>query len=115
MAASSIGARLHEERLGQLKELASISAETKIALSILKAIENDDFPAMPGGAYRRSFLRQYARALGVDEAAILDGYGRQFQEPELPLPRPPRRKSRVRVYLSEAGCLLLAASALIGF
>ena len=53
--------------------LSEISATTKIRASYLEAIENGDFGELPGGLYTKSYIRQYAKAIDLDEAAILQG------------------------------------------
>jgi cytoskeleton protein RodZ len=110
---TSIGATLHAERLRLGKDLAKIAAETKICATILEALENDRFDSLPGGAYRRSFLRQYARALGVNEEETLAAFRQQYQETPVALPAPP--KPRPIPYVRGAASLLLAASAIAGF
>ncbi len=47
--------------------LEEISSATKIALRFLDAIEREDFSKLPGGIFSRSFIRSYARYLGLDE------------------------------------------------
>ncbi|MDE3196195.1 MAG: helix-turn-helix domain-containing protein [Acidobacteriota bacterium] len=54
--------------------LESISAETKLSVSHLAAIENGNFQRLPGGIYNTSYIRQYARAIGFDEANLLSFY-----------------------------------------
>jgi|SRR5215469_12572672 len=54
--------------------LAQIAESTKISLRSLEAIERGDFKKLPGGIYDTSYIRQYARAIDYDEAAILSYY-----------------------------------------
>ena len=54
--------------------LTQIAAETKIGVSKLKAIEAGDYRQLPGGIYNISYIRQYARFIGIDEDAILADY-----------------------------------------
>ena len=54
--------------------LDEIATETKLKLPTLRAIETGDFRALPGGLYNVSFIRQYARAIGVDEAPLVQSY-----------------------------------------
>ncbi|MGC9972560.1 MAG: RodZ domain-containing protein [Bryobacteraceae bacterium] len=65
---NSIGERLRQERLRQDFNLQQIAELTKINLVFLEAIEADDLEKLPGIFFTRSFVRQYARALGLDEA-----------------------------------------------
>jgi cytoskeleton protein RodZ len=71
---SSIGERLREERLRRSWSLDRISEQTRINSRFLEALEADELDKLPGSFFARSFVRQYAKALGLDE--------RQF-EPEL--------------------------------
>jgi cytoskeleton protein RodZ len=65
---NSIGERLRQERLRQGFDLQQIAELTKINVVFLEAIEGDDLERLPGIFFTRSFVRQYARALGLDEA-----------------------------------------------
>jgi len=51
--------------------LEEISFATKISLRFLEAIEREDFSKLPGGIFSRSFIRTYARYLGLDEERIV--------------------------------------------
>ena len=64
---NSIGERLRQERLRQGFDLSQISDLTKISFVMLEAIEADDLESLPGSFFTRSFVRQYAQALGLDE------------------------------------------------
>ena len=59
--------------------LEDIGQSTRIALHFLKSIEAEDFGALPGGVYNTSYLRQYARAIGYDESALLAHYRSQVE------------------------------------
>jgi cytoskeletal protein RodZ len=54
--------------------LEQIAQSTKIGVRLLEAIERGDFRKLPGGIYSTSYIRQYARAIEYDEAAILELY-----------------------------------------
>lgn len=112
MAATTIGTVLRAERLRQCQQLNAIAAETKIRRQILEALEDDQFDQIPGGAYRRSFLRQYARALGLNEDEAVASFLQQYEEPPLPLPVPP--KTKPIGYLPGLVCLVLAAAGFAG-
>ena len=51
--------------------LEEISSATKISLRLLEAIEREDFSKLPGGIFSRSFIRTYARYLGLDEERVV--------------------------------------------
>jgi cytoskeleton protein RodZ len=66
----SIGERLRQERLRRGFDLQQIAEFTKINIVMLEAIEADDLESLPGIFFTRSFVRQYARALDLDEAGF---------------------------------------------
>ena len=65
-----VGETLRRERLKRNIELEKISNELKISTRLLQAIENDQYDKLPGGVIAKSFVRQYARLLGLDEEAL---------------------------------------------
>ena len=67
---SSVGETLRRERLRKDLSLEQISHETKISARLLDAIENEQFDLLPGGVFAKSFVRQYARTLGLDEEEL---------------------------------------------
>jgi cytoskeletal protein RodZ len=70
MVMSSVGETLRRERLRKELGLEQISRETKISARLLEAIEKDRFDLLPGGVFAKSFVRQYARFLGLDEEEL---------------------------------------------
>jgi len=54
--------------------LEEISNDTKLKIRTLRAIEAGNFDELPGGIYNISYIRQYARAIGVDEAGLVQFY-----------------------------------------
>jgi cytoskeleton protein RodZ len=54
--------------------LHQIAAATKISVRSLQAIEEGDFRKLPGGIYNTSYIRQYARAIDVDECELIALY-----------------------------------------
>lgn len=65
--------------------LKQISETTKIGLWHLKAIEQGDFKKLPGGIYNISYIRQYARAISLDDCELLAYYHCHIR-PDLPEP-----------------------------
>jgi len=51
--------------------LEEISAATRISIRFLEAIEGEELSKLPGGIFTRSFVRTYARYLGLDEERVL--------------------------------------------
>jgi cytoskeleton protein RodZ len=64
---ASIGETLRRERQRRNLELDQVSRELKISPRLLEAIEEENFDRLPGGVFAKSFVRQYARMLGLDE------------------------------------------------
>ena len=91
-----VGETLRRERLKRNLDLEEISRELKISARFLKAIEDDQYDKLPGGVFAKSFVRQYARLLGLDEEQIAG----QVQQSIAPLPEfaqlPDTRKARRR-------------------
>jgi len=85
---ASIGEVIRSERLRQGRGIAEIAKATKIRPDLLEAIEAGHFDELPAGAYRRSFLRQYAHALGLDEDATIASFHEEYQDPPVELPAP---------------------------
>src|ERR1039458_853562 len=67
----AFGENLRREREMRGVSLEEISSATKISLRFLEAIEREDFSKLPGGIFSRSFIRTYARYLGLDEERVV--------------------------------------------
>lgn len=65
--AASLGSLLRAAREERGLTIDRISEVTKIGKRFLEAIESDDFERLPGGIFDRSFIRAFAREVGVDE------------------------------------------------
>jgi len=70
----AFGENLRREREMRGVSLEEIAASTKISRRFLEAIEQDDFAKLPGGIFGRSFVRTYARYLGLDEERVMAEY-----------------------------------------
>ena len=81
-----VGETLRRARLKRNLELQAISEELKISKRFLQAIEDNQWDKLPGGVFAKSFVRQYARLLGLDEEAIA-GEVQQFLGPEPEIPQ----------------------------
>lgn len=97
---ASVGETLRRARLKRNIELNRVADELKISATMLKAIEEEHFEKLPGGVFARSFVRQYARFLEVDEGEIASELNKVLEPPlaaqeaapivpaaEIPLPR----------------------------
>src|ERR1017187_235586 len=54
--------------------LHQIAEATKIGVRYLEAIESGQFDKLPGGFYNVSYIRQYARAIEINEGELLERY-----------------------------------------
>jgi cytoskeleton protein RodZ len=109
------GEHLRREREMRGVSLEEISAASKISIRFLQAIENEELAKLPGGIFTRSFVRTYARYLGLDEERVLaDCQLTDQQKPEVDirhitanraLPHGPASRTRI-IALLMAGVLL---------
>ena len=83
---TSFGEALRRERLKRNLGLEQISSELKISSRLLEAIEGEQFDRLPGGVFAKSFVRQYARLLGLDEEELV-GQVQQALEPSPGVPQ----------------------------
>ena len=67
---TQVGETLRRERIKRNLDFEQISRELKISARFLEAIENDQYEKLPGGVFAKSFVRQYARLLGLDEEEL---------------------------------------------
>lgn len=80
------GERLREAREAQGLSLAEIAARTRVPVRQLEAIEVSNFALLPSITYSVGFAKAYARAVGVDEAAV----GREVRGHSAQAPAPRR-------------------------
>lgn len=112
---TSIGAALHSERLRRGLRLEQVAAETKIRVHLLEAMEFDHFDLLPRGLLARSFLRQYAHTLGLNEDEIIASFNQQCDGFPDPLPEPPQEDCSWRLpHASEVLWVLAAVFACAG-
>jgi len=127
---TSLGEKLRRERQQTRISLEEISARTKIGVRMLEAIETEQFEKLPGGVFRKSFVLQYAKALGLDPAVIEEDlkHHSQFDEqPSIPGQETPRLGSdmgSIQPYLPRRdwaellggsfGALLAAVAVILG-
>jgi hypothetical protein len=60
--------------------LSSISQNTRIAEYYLEYIEAERFDSLPPPIYLRSYIRQYAAAIGVDEDRAVEGFLARYND-----------------------------------
>ena len=77
----SFGARLRYERERRQIALKSIAESTKIGLSLLEGLERDDVARWPSGIFRKSFVRSYAEAIGLEPDTIVREFVERYPDP----------------------------------
>jgi cytoskeleton protein RodZ len=78
--ANTIGEQLRLAREERGMGLREISDHTRISMRYLEAIESDDYRRLPGGIFNRSFVKAYARCVGVDEKKAVEDYLKLMRE-----------------------------------
>jgi cytoskeleton protein RodZ len=106
-----IGATLREARMRERIDISEIEAQTKIRAKYLRALENEEWDLLPGSTYVKTFLREYANALGLDGRLLVEEYKLNHERPselELQPISPSRSRDRDRVgrprSSSSSGC-----------
>lgn len=92
---TGIGATLREARNRRGIDLAKVEAAIKIRARYLRAMENEEWGALPGGVYTRGFIRTYAGYLGLDGERLAEDY-RHESEPASGQEAVPERESKAR-------------------
>src|SRR5215813_7617491 len=73
----TLGEELKRRREERNVTLTDISEATRIGTRFLKAIETDNYGVLPGGIFTRSFIRAYAKQVGMDEEEAIGLYQQQ--------------------------------------
>lgn len=109
----SLGERLATARKSQPLSLAQISAELRIELKFLEALEADRLDAFPAPVFAKGFLKQYGGLLGLDERDLLAQYYRQAEVRDAPVlhhkPIRLRDEDQIRHWLAAALVLIVLA------
>lgn len=82
------GPRLRSERERRGISLDTIATATKVSADLWEGLERNDFSRWPSGIFARAFIRDYARAVGLDSDEVVDEFCRLF-------PQGDRRASRL--------------------
>ena len=86
---NSFCGRLRRERERRQIALSSIAANTKISAGLFEALERGDVSRWPTGIYRRSFIRAYAKAIGLDPDETAREFFELFPDPDQAKPAVP--------------------------
>jgi cytoskeletal protein RodZ len=120
-----IGYSLKAARERQGIGLPEAELATKIRAKYIRALEEEDFDALPADTYARGFLRTYADYLGLDGEIYVDEYASRFHNaewedeprraPRRSRPRRERTVERRAVVLVLAGIAVLSALVFVAF
>ena len=77
----SFGGRLRHERERRHIDLKSIAESTKISVPLLEGLERGDVSRWPSGIFRKSFIRSYAEAVGLDPEPVVREFIELYPDP----------------------------------
>lgn len=69
---ASPGMVLAEARNELKWSVEDVAANLNLRVSVIEALESDDYSDLPGPTFVRGYIRAYARLLGVDESEVVD-------------------------------------------
>jgi hypothetical protein len=105
-----IGYSLKAARERQGIGLPEAELATKIRAKYIRALEEEDFDALPADTYARGFLRTYADYLGLDGEIYVDEYASRFHNDEWddePRRAPRRNRPRRERTIERRGVVLV--------
>ncbi|WFF42282.1 DUF4115 domain-containing protein [Salinicola endophyticus] len=70
----SAGRMLRAERERQGLNLDEVALQLNLRPSVVEGLEQDNFEQVPIAAYRRGYVRAYARLLGMNESQVVSAY-----------------------------------------
>ncbi len=74
----TFGPRLRRERVRRGISLETIASVTNVSADLWEGLERNDLSRWPPGIFARAFVRDYARAVGLDADEIIDEFCRLF-------------------------------------
>ena len=74
----TIGQKLESARQSKGVSVSEAGQATKILSKFIEAMESDDFGALSAPVYAKSFIRMYAKYLGLDAQPLVDEYAAQY-------------------------------------
>ena len=77
---TGFGQDLKHERESRGLTLEGLAAETRVQLRYLAALEQDQYETLPGGLFRRSIVRAYLAAAGLEEQVWLPRFDRSLKQ-----------------------------------
>ena len=76
----TFGPRLRSDRERRGISIGTIVAVTKVSADLWVGLERNDFSKWPSGIFARAFIRDYAKAVGLDSDEIVDEFCRLFPQ-----------------------------------
>ena len=105
------GVMLQRERERQGLGIEEVALQLNLRPIVVTGIEEDQFDQVPIAAYRRGYVRAYARLLGMDASRVVDAYdathGRGDMERKLSPVHTSRPPSRVGAWIFRLFTLLV--------
>jgi transcriptional regulator with XRE-family HTH domain len=89
----NLGKKLREAREHRGVSLRQIADSTKIAVSILDALERNDISRLPGGIFGRAFVRSFASEVGLDPETTIQEFITQFPQDSVTVGHPPSERT----------------------
>jgi transcriptional regulator with XRE-family HTH domain len=77
---NAFGPNLRRIRVQRGISVQDIAAATKVSAALWEGLERNDLARWPTGIYARSYVRSYAKAIGVDPEATVDEFCRCFPQ-----------------------------------
>src|SRR5918994_6303329 len=74
----TFGPRLRRERERRGITLDTIATVTKVSADLWDGLERNDYSRWPSGIFARAFVRDYARAIGLDGDEVVEEFCRLF-------------------------------------
>lgn len=82
---ATVGGVLRGAREARGETVADVAYALKLTVRQVEAMESNRFDLLPGPAFVRGFLRNYARHLGIDPAGLLAGFDQTLLAPPIEL------------------------------
>jgi transcriptional regulator with XRE-family HTH domain len=76
----AFGPNLRRIRVQRGISVHEITAATNVSAALWEGLERNDLTRWPTGIYARSYVRSYARAIGVDPETTVDEFCRYFPQ-----------------------------------
>lgn len=79
-ARHAFGQSLRRQREHRGITLEAIASVMKVSTSLLAGLERGDCSRWPGGIYSRAYVRDYAKAIGLDPSEVAARFAEHFSE-----------------------------------